>query len=179
MRRSPLLVRRGGCAIKKTSRSHLSSRRRGGWLTNHVSTATTPSAPSRRLRCIFFDVASTPPHEGNNILDGPIVLEQGHSPPQPRWGGCAIKKKSRSLQRRRRRGGVGQPGLIYWTSTTPSAPTDVASRYFFDVAATPPRLRRGVGPLYTASWSVKYIDTLTRRGLRLIQTVRQIYSHHL
>src|SRR5204862_7811155 len=28
---SPPWIRRGGCAIKKISRSHISSRRRGGW----------------------------------------------------------------------------------------------------------------------------------------------------
>ena len=42
----------------------------------------------------------------------------------------------------------------------------VASRYFFEVASTPPRLRRGVRRLdITQSRSVKYVVTLSRRGL--------------
>jgi hypothetical protein len=69
----------------------------------------------------------------------------GDSPPQPRSrGGCAINKKPRSLRRRRRRGGAGQPPIICWTNTTPSAPSKVASQHWLDVAATPPRLRRGL-----------------------------------
>src|SRR2546425_13075039 len=51
----PLLLRRGGCAVNKMSRSHLSPRRRGGRSQANVSKrtakrdsrATTPSAPFR------------------------------------------------------------------------------------------------------------------------------------
>src|SRR5947209_18441234 len=51
----PLLLRRGGCAVNKISRSHLISRRRGGRSHANVSKrtakrdsrATTPSAPFR------------------------------------------------------------------------------------------------------------------------------------
>src|SRR5438132_10966820 len=44
------------------------------------------------------------------------------SPPQPRRGGCAVKKKLRSHLSPRRRGGVGQEN-DFLTSTTPAATT--------------------------------------------------------
>src|SRR5947209_5072528 len=43
-----------------------------------------------------------------------------------------------------RTGWLVQEPLIFWTSTTPSAPSTVASQHSIDGAATPPRLRRGV-----------------------------------
>src|SRR6266436_9821199 len=47
----PSLKRRGGCAIKKMSRSNLSSRRRGGQIGAEL---TTPSAALRRLRAFLL-----------------------------------------------------------------------------------------------------------------------------
>src|SRR5207248_8299951 len=44
------------------------------------------------------------------------------SPPQPRRGGCAAKKKLQSHLSPRRRGGVGQQ-MIFLTNTTPAAAT--------------------------------------------------------
>ena len=65
------------------------------------------------------------------------------SPPWRRRGGRAIKNCSRSFERRGRGGWFKQP-LIFWTNTTPSAPSKVASQHFLDGAATPPQLRRGI-----------------------------------
>jgi hypothetical protein len=63
-RRSPLLVRRGGCGIKKISAKPTLVPQTGWSLTTHIpARATTPSAPIRRLRGNFLNVASTPPHE--------------------------------------------------------------------------------------------------------------------
>ena len=42
------------------------------------------------------------------------------------------------------RGGWFKQPLIFWTNTTPSAPSKVASQHFLDGAATPPQLRRGI-----------------------------------
>ena len=57
-----------------------------------------------------------------------------------RRGGCAIKKKLRSNLSSRRRGGVAQEFLDH---TTPSAPSEEASRRFLDVASTPPPAEEG------------------------------------
>ena len=38
------------------------------------------------------------------------------------------------------RGGWFKQPLIFWTNTTPSAPSKVASQHFLDGAATPPQL---------------------------------------
>ena len=60
---SPPHMRRGGCAVKKKSRSHLSPRRRGGVDKPNTFCGPTPPRPlhQRWLRSIFLDVASTPP----------------------------------------------------------------------------------------------------------------------
>src|SRR2546425_1384519 len=70
----PLLVRRGGCAVNKKSRSHLIPRRRGGRSQTAFQNAfrslacERPLRPrhQRRLRGILINVASTPPHEEGN-----------------------------------------------------------------------------------------------------------------
>ena len=82
--RSPLLVRRGVCGIKKISAKPTLAPQTGWSLTTHIPAWTTtfldgcalsglrglrpPAAPKRRLRGIFFYVASTPPHEEGNTL---------------------------------------------------------------------------------------------------------------
>src|SRR5436309_13553473 len=61
-RYSPPWIRRGGCAIKKISRSLTSSRRRGGWSSYRLSVVSTEPPrplPTRRLRDIFL--RSRPP----------------------------------------------------------------------------------------------------------------------
>src|SRR5215475_3552743 len=66
---SPLLVRRGGCAIKKKMRSHLSPRRRAG--RSHRNLAREgPPRPLQQGGCcdIFLYVAATPPHEEGTTL---------------------------------------------------------------------------------------------------------------
>jgi hypothetical protein len=40
---------------------------------------------------------------------------------------------------------LAQKNVDLLISTTPSAPSKVASRYFLNVASTPPQLRRGIG----------------------------------
>src|SRR5207244_3386410 len=59
---SPPWIRRGGCAIKKISRSLISSRRRGGWFKPPIiGSLNQPPRPlpQRRLRDIFL--RSRPP----------------------------------------------------------------------------------------------------------------------
>jgi hypothetical protein len=71
-RYSPPWLRRGGCAIKKISRSDISSRRRGGWFKPPIiGSLTEPPRPLplRRLRDIFLEVASTPPYPRRGILN--------------------------------------------------------------------------------------------------------------
>jgi hypothetical protein len=56
---SPLLQRRGGCAIEKSCEATLDAQT--GWSKTFL---TTPSAPIKGcLRRYFFEVASTPPLE--------------------------------------------------------------------------------------------------------------------
>ena len=69
LRTFPSLKRRGGCAVKEKTRSLLIPRRRGGetgeiFRPEGFAGLTTPSAPSKVLRDILFDVASTPPFQG-------------------------------------------------------------------------------------------------------------------
>jgi len=66
-----------------------------------------------------------------------------NSPPWQRRGGRAIKKYSRSFERRGR-GGSFKLQDNSLERTTPSAPVKVASRHFLKGAATPPLPRRGV-----------------------------------
>jgi thiamine monophosphate synthase len=61
----PLLVRRGGCALKKMSRS-LRSGADGVVAHRKISRLTTPAAPTKEASRHFLDVASTPPHEEGN-----------------------------------------------------------------------------------------------------------------
>jgi hypothetical protein len=70
---SPPWIRRGGCAIKKILRSHISSRRRGGWFNPPINRKLNqPPRPllKRRLRDIFLAVAS------------PLLVQGGESPLQ-------------------------------------------------------------------------------------------------
>src|SRR5437588_4211704 len=101
----PSLQRRGGCAIKKMSRSNLSSRRRGGakrkpdraqpqekigeiFRPESFAELTTPSAALRRLRA--FLLMPQPPllcKEGNvNSFTRSDALGFRHSDDQPRSG---------------------------------------------------------------------------------------------
>ena len=70
---NPLLQRRGGCASKKMLRSYLSGA--DGvvrYLFDH------PGRDSQRMpSAISFDVASTPPLEGINILDSSCTPARG------------------------------------------------------------------------------------------------------
>src|SRR5262245_35565289 len=70
--------RRGGCAIKKKSRSVLGSRRRGGVQISTIlwDLITTPSAPQRRLRDILL--MSRPPLLGE---EGKITAPRGRGYP--------------------------------------------------------------------------------------------------
>src|SRR5262249_47411537 len=61
----------------------------------------------------------------------------------PRRGGCAIKKKSRSILSSRRRGGVQPPQNSVEFDHHPVRSIKEASRYFIEVAATPSSERRG------------------------------------
>ena len=65
------------------------------------------------------------------------------SPPQLRRGGCANQEKLRSIRIRADGVVLVKQFLSNWINTTPSAPSEVASRFLLDVAATPPQLRRG------------------------------------
>src|ERR1051326_1411557 len=99
--------------------------------------------------------------------------------PQLRRGGCAVNKRREAtlVPRRRARSasaivrssnsGVDQPFFYLLTSTTPSAPDKEAPRYLFDVASTPPQLRRGV---CAPTGCVKYIDALAEEGKPRPQT---------
>src|ERR1051326_8477556 len=80
-----------------------------------------------------------------------------------RRGGCAVNKRREATLVPRRRGGFDQPFFYLLTSTPPSAPDKEAPRYLFDVASSPPQLRRGV---CAPTGCVKYIDALKRRGTR-------------
>src|SRR5205823_5568409 len=51
-----------------------------------------------------------------------ILGSEKSTPPQPRRGRCAVKKKLRSHPSPRRRGGADQEN-VFWTSTTPAAAT--------------------------------------------------------
>src|SRR5688572_24423705 len=66
---------------------------------------------------------------------------RANSPPQPRRGGRDTKKRRRSLH-------IGADGVVLvkeiLANTTPSARSEVASRFLLERASTPPRLRRGV-----------------------------------
>ena len=60
-------------------------------------------------------------------------------PSSPRRGGCATKKKSRSILSTRRRGGVQPPQNSVEFDHHPVRSIKEASRYFIEVASTPPR----------------------------------------
>src|SRR5215471_10513493 len=60
-------------------------------------------------------------------------------PSSPRRGGCAIKIKSRSILSSRRRGGVQPPQNSVEFDHHPVRSIKEASRYFIEVASTPPR----------------------------------------
>src|SRR6266566_1723677 len=77
-----------------------------------------------------------------------------NSPPWQRRGGRAIKKYSRSFERRGR-GGSFKLQDNSLERTTPSAPVKVASRHFLKGAATPPLPRRGVSFPATTSATIQ------------------------
>src|SRR5215831_2930638 len=60
-------------------------------------------------------------------------------PSSPRRGGCAIKIRSRSILRSRRRGGVQTQQTSVEFDHHPDRSIKEASRYLIEVAATPPR----------------------------------------
>src|SRR2546430_2952026 len=74
----PSLKRRGGCAIKKMSRSNLSSRRRGGQIgeifrpaefrrTDH------PVCGASEASRLFINAAATPPFQGGECVDNNVM----------------------------------------------------------------------------------------------------------
>ena len=72
-------------------------------------------------------------------------MEAGDSPPQPRRGGCAVKKKPRSNLSPRRRGGVDQQPIIGGLNQPPRLrPLRRLRGILLMGAATPPWPRRGV-----------------------------------
>jgi len=78
------LKRRGGCAIKKMSRSNLSSRRRGGQIgeilgLKSFAELTTPSAAVRRLRAFLL------------MPQPPLLFKEGNV--------CALKQSINSFTR--------------------------------------------------------------------------------
>src|SRR5688572_16634810 len=70
-----------------------------------------------------------------------IGMRAKNSPPQPRRGGCAIKQKREATFERA--DGVVLAGGSFPGQHHPVRSNEEASRVFLDVAATPPRLRRG------------------------------------
>src|SRR6185369_17120505 len=66
----PAWIRRGGCALKKISRSFLNARRRGGRLSSTKNLFwNLIDRPVRSTRCCakFLDVAATPPDPGEEF----------------------------------------------------------------------------------------------------------------
>src|SRR5215831_13399634 len=78
----PSSPRRGGCAIKKTSRSILSSRRRGGVQPQQDSAEFDhhPVRSKKEASRYLFEVASTPPRRGGENCG---TLRFGNSPGSP------------------------------------------------------------------------------------------------
>src|SRR5919109_1666635 len=80
----PSLKRRGGCAIKKMSRSNLSSRRRGGQIgeifrpeefrrTDH------PVCGASEASRLFINAAATPPFQGGECVRTETVAARNRS----------------------------------------------------------------------------------------------------
>src|SRR5438094_10678530 len=80
----PSLKRRGGCAIKKISRSNLSSRRRGGQIgeifrpeefrrTDH------PVCGASEASRLFINAAATPPFQGGECVRTETVCQFIHT----------------------------------------------------------------------------------------------------
>src|SRR5207249_4085301 len=80
----PSLQRRGGCAIKKMSRSNLSSRRRGGQIgeifrpeefrrTDH------PVCGASEASRLFINAAATPPFQGGECVRTETVCQFIHT----------------------------------------------------------------------------------------------------
>src|SRR5438876_11982685 len=80
----PSLKRRSGCAIKKMSRSNLSSRRRGGQIgeifrpeefrrTDH------PVCGASEASRLFIDAAATPPFQGGECVRTETVCQFIHT----------------------------------------------------------------------------------------------------
>src|SRR5262245_24965101 len=96
---NPLLVRRGGCGIKKISAKPSSGPQPGWSLAGKRRERPPRPLPQRWLRSICFEVASTPPHE-----EGTIVIEsrptaggiKAHRD-VPSESGCSAAGKYRSL----------------------------------------------------------------------------------
>src|SRR5262249_23203195 len=70
------------------------------------------------------------------------MVEWGIFPSSPRRGGCAIKKTSRSILSSRRRGGVQPQQNSVEFDHHPVRSIKEASRYFVDVASTPPQKKK-------------------------------------
>src|SRR5215471_19191289 len=82
------------------------------------------------------------------------MLKQRIFPSSPRRGGCAIKKKSRSVLSSRRRGGVQPQQNSVELDHHPVRSIKEASRYLVEVASTPPR--RGGEKLRTSTiWAIR------------------------
>jgi hypothetical protein len=104
-----------------------------------------------------------------------LVLLKRDSSPGQRRGGCASSRHREASSVGRRSGGSFKH-FIYRSleRTTPSAPSKEASRYFLEVAATPPLPRRGVAPSYAGTnylgqlWS-QIAGSLFCHGISLVK----------
>src|SRR5262249_61882396 len=90
------------------------------------------------------------------------MVEWGIFPSSPRRGGCAIKKKSRSILSPRRRGGVQPQQNSVEFDHHPVRSAKEASRHFIDVASPPPQrgLREEGKSPASAFWQQPYWPVL-------------------
>src|SRR6267142_5408503 len=80
----PSLQRRGGCAIKKMSRSNLSSRRRGGQIgeifrPEEFRRSDHPVCGASEASRLFIDAAATPPFQGGECVRSETVCQFIHT----------------------------------------------------------------------------------------------------
>src|SRR5207253_7684699 len=80
----PSLKRRGGCAIKKMSRSNLSSRRRGGQIgeiyrPEEFRRSDHPVCGASEASHLFINAAATPPFQGGECVRTETVCQFIHT----------------------------------------------------------------------------------------------------
>src|SRR5439155_3483758 len=80
----PSLKRRGGCAIKKMSRSNLSSRRRGGHIgeifrPEEFRRTDPPVCGASEASRLFINAAATPPFQGGECVRTETVCQFIHT----------------------------------------------------------------------------------------------------